>query len=130
MAIVLTQLPFLTKLCTVMKKKTKKMATRKAAAPARAGVGVPYGDRVLVKPLPAEETTSFGIIIPDSTKEKPEQGTVVAVGPGKKNDDGRTVPMSVKVGDKIMFSKYGYDEVKINGTEYYLIREDSITYIF
>jgi chaperonin GroES len=84
----------------------------------------------LVKPAAAEEKTSFGIIIPDSTKEKPEQGTVVAVGPGKKNDEGKVVPLSVKVGDTIMFSKYGYDEVKINGSEYYLIREDSITFIF
>ena len=104
--------------------KVKKITSTKS------GIGQPYGDRVLVKPAAAEETTSFGIIIPDSTKEKPEQGTVVAIGPGKKNDDGKIVPMSVKVGDKIMFSKYGYDEVKINGTEYYLIREESITYIF
>lgn len=117
-------------------KKTKKKAQKKTkntakTAPAKkSGLGKPYGDRVLVKPQPAEETTSFGIIIPDSTKEKPEQGVVVAVGPGKKNADGKLVPLEVKAGDKIMFSKYGYDEVKINGTEYYLIREDSITYIF
>ncbi len=93
-------------------------------------MGTPYGDRVLVKPSTVQETTSFGLIIPDSGKEKPEQGTVVAVGPGKKNDEGKLVPIGVKVGDRIMFSKYGYDEVKINGTEYYLIREESITYIF
>ncbi len=56
-------------------------------------------------------TTSFGIIIPDTAKEKPEQGTVVAVGAGKRSDDGKVVPLSVKVGDKVMFSKYGFDEI-------------------
>ena len=91
---------------------------------------MPYGDRVLVKPAAPEEVTSFGLIIPDTSKEKPEQGIVVAVGPGKKNDDGKVVPMGVKVGDRIMFSKYGYEEIKLNGVEYYLIQENSITYIF
>lgn len=93
----------------------------------------PMGDRVLVKPLSAEEagtTTSFGIIIPDSAKEKPEQGTVVAVGPGKRGDDNELVPVGVKVGDRVMFSKYGYDEVKVKGVEYYLVREDNILAIF
>ena len=116
---------------TLMTKKQAKKTTKpaKKSAP-KSGIGQPYGDRVLVKPSQAEETTSFGLIIPDSTKEKPEQGVVVAVGPGKKNDEGKLIPVGVKVGDKIMFSKYGYDEIKINGTEYYLIREESITYIF
>ena len=115
-------------------KKTVKKSAHKSASKSqpklKSTLGMPYGDRVLVKPVPAEETTAFGIIIPDSTKEKPEQGVVVAVGPGKKTDDGRLVPLSVGVGDRIMFSKYGYDEIKIAGVEYYLIREDSITYIF
>ena len=108
-------------------------AVKKAAveqAPAKNPLGTPYGDRVLVKPRAAEETTSFGIIIPDQAKEKPERGIVVAVGPGKRGDDNELVPVGVKVGDAIMFSKYGYDEVTINGAEYYLIREDSITFIF
>ena len=113
-----------------MKKIKKAPKKRPITKSAKSTLGQPYGDRVLVKPAAAEEKTSFGLIIPDSTKEKPEQGTVVAVGPGKKNDDGKVVPVGVKVGDKIMFSKYGYDEVKINGADYYLIREDSITYIF
>ncbi|MBI2004999.1 co-chaperone GroES [Patescibacteria group bacterium] len=120
-----------------MKKKQKKSATKSeskkapAKKPAKKGaLGQPYGDRVLVKPAAPEEVTSFGLIIPDAAKEKPEQGTVVAIGPGKKNDEGRVVPLSVKVGDRIMFSKYGYEEIKINGTEYYLIKEDSITYLF
>jgi chaperonin GroES len=121
-----------------MKKKTKKKVVKavkkvakKTATPSapKNKLGTPYGDRVLVKPKAAEETTSFGIIIPDSTKEKPEQGVVVAVGTGKVTDDGTLVPMRVQVGDTIMFNKYGYDEVKIDGTEYYLIREDNITYI-
>lgn len=86
----------------------------------------PLGDRVLVKPQAGETTTAFGIIIPDTAKEKPETGTVVAVGPGKKTESGAVVPVSVKVGDKVMFSKYGFDEIKLAGVEYYLIREENI----
>lgn len=121
-----------------MKKTTKRRAQkqqprRKVGVPAKAAgknkAGItPMGDRVLVKPAGLEEgmVTSFGIVLPDSAKEKPEQGKVVAVGPGKKGEDGKLIPVSVKVGDKVMFSKYGYDEVKVDGTEYYLIREDNI----
>lgn len=117
-----------------MKKKSKKKAVKKqvkkaAPAPKSNVLGRPYGDRVLVKPGKPEEVTSFGLIIPDTAKEKPEQGTVVAVGPGRRDDKGALMPLLVKPGDKIMFSKYGYDEVTINGTDYYLIREESITYI-
>lgn len=112
------------------KKKVSKKSTPKKAVSKTSSLGRPYGDRVLVKPVVPEETTSFGLVLPDSGKEKPEQGVVVAVGEGKQNADGKLVPMRVKVGDEIMFSKYGYDEVKINGAEYYLIREESITYIF
>jgi len=113
------------------KKATKKApkVTAKTASPARNTSGVmPTGDRVLVKPLSAEEgqVTSFGIIIPDTAKEKPEQGTVVAVGPGKMGDDNVLIPVSVQVGDKIVFSKYGYDEIKVHGVEYYLVREENI----
>jgi len=96
-------------------------------------LGQPYGDRVLVKPLSLEETgqtTSFGIIIPDTAKEKPEQGRVVAVGAGKRAEDGKLMPPAVKVGDRVMFSKYGYDEVKLGGVEYYLIAESSILLVF
>lgn len=120
-----------------MKKKIKKAQKKsqaskstKSTTSAKPALGVPYGDRVLVRPGKPEEVTSFGLIIPDTAKEKPEQGTVVAVGHGKKNDEGKIVPLHVKEGDRIMFSKYGYDEVKINGVDYYLIREESITYIF
>lgn len=113
----------------VAKKATKK-APVKAVAVKKNTLGTPYGDRVLVKPQAAEEKTSFGIIIPDQAKEKPEQGIVVAVGEGKMGQDGKVLPMRVKVGDKIMFNKYGYEEIKINGVEYYLVKEESITYIF
>lgn len=104
--------------------------TAKAVVAKKNTLGTPYGDRVLVKPQAAEEKTSFGIIIPNDSREKPEQGTVVAVGPGKRGDDNELVPLGVKVGDTIMFNKYGYEEIKINGVEYYLVKEDSITYIF
>lgn len=95
-------------------------------------VGVtPLADRVLVRPLSPEEmgtTTSFGIIIPDSvgSKEKPEQGIVVAVGSGKFLDDGSIRPLEVSVGNRIMFSKYGYDEVKVGGVEYFIIGEQNV----
>ena len=108
--------------------KAKKSLTNKTVHKSSVGV-VPMGDRVLIKPLSAEEsatTTSFGILIPDTAKEKPEQGTVVAVGPGKKADDGKVVPPSVKVGDRVMFSKYGYDEIKVGGVEYFILPESSI----
>jgi len=117
----------------VVKKAAKKVSKPvKKAAPAvkKNAFGTPYGDRVLVKPEAVEQTTAFGIIIPDTSKEKPETGVVVAVGPGKYGDDNELVPMGVKVGDKIMFSKYGFEEVRIAGHDYYLIKEDSITYIF
>ena len=119
-----------------MKKKGKKTKAKKAkkasprvAKPAGSRVGfTPLGDRVLVKPLSQEEgqTTSFGIIIPDTAKEKPEQGTVVAVGPGKMSDEGKLVPVGVKAGNKIMFNKYGYEEIKIKGVEYFIVSEANI----
>lgn len=89
---------------------------------------IPLGDRVLVKPLSADDTkTASGIIIPDTVaQEKPEQGKVVAVGAGRMNDDGTTVPMSVKVGDTVIFSKYGPDEIKVDGEEYYILGESSV----
>lgn len=104
--------------------KAKKTIVKKAP---QNTVGMsPLGDRVLVKPQVGETTTAFGIIIPDTVKEKPETGVVVAVGPGKKTDNGNVLPMSVQVGDKVLFSKYGFDEVKVAGVEYYLISEANI----
>ena len=86
----------------------------------------PLQDRVLIKRLEEETTTSGGIIIPDSAKETPAEGEVVAVGPGRKDDNGNLVPMDVKVGDKVLFSKYGGNEVKIDGVEHLVMREDEI----
>ncbi len=108
---------------------TKKVAPHKVDPKNKSGI-MPLGERVLVKPFTAEESgraTSFGIIIPETIdKEKAEQGTVVAVGPGKKNENGSITPLTVTVGDKIMFSKYGFDEIKVNGVEYYILPESSI----
>jgi chaperonin GroES len=113
-----------------VKKSTPKTTITPSPKIAKNSVGVaPLGDRVLVKALSPEESgtlTAFGIVIPDSSKEKPEQGTVVAVGPGKVTNDGTLMPLSVKVGDKIMFSKYGFDEIKVAGVEYLILPESSI----
>jgi len=88
----------------------------------------PLGDRVLVKPESAEdERTASGIIIPDTArKEKPERGAVIAVGAGKRGDDNELIPVAVKVGDTVVFSKYGFDEVKIDDVDYYIIQESNI----
>lgn len=94
------------------------------------GLGVkPLGDRVLVEPLAADNNgmTKHGIIIPETvSKERPEQGTVVAVGPGRLTDQGKLVPLKVKKGQKIIFSKYGPDEIKIKDKEYFIISESNI----
>lgn len=90
---------------------------------------IPLGDKVLVKPLSGDEgkKTKSGIIIPETIdKEKPEQGKVVAVGQGRMNDEGKLLPMKVKIGDLVLFSKYGPDEVKIDGEEYFILSEGSI----
>lgn len=86
----------------------------------------PLHDRVLVQPMETEEEIKGGIIIPDSAKEKPQEGTVVAVGSGKILDDGSTRAMAVKEGDKVIYSKYGGTEIKIAGAEYLLMREDDL----
>ena len=86
----------------------------------------PLGDRVLVEPQKEEEVKKGGIIIPDSAKEKPMQGKVIAVGPGKYDDNGKLIPMNVKKGDSILLPKYGGTEVKINDQEYQIVREDDI----
>ncbi len=86
----------------------------------------PLNDRLLVQRLEEEEKTSGGIIIPDSAKEKPAQGKVVAVGPGKVNDAGERVALQVKEGDVILFSKYGGTDVKLDGEDYLIMREDDV----
>ncbi len=86
----------------------------------------PLNDRVLVKRLEGEEKTSGGIIIPDSAKEKPAEGEVIAVGDGKIKDNGERLAMTVKVGDRVLFSKYGGTDVKLDGEDYLILREDDI----
>ncbi len=86
----------------------------------------PLHDRVIVKRLDNERTTASGIVIPESAAEKPDQGEVIAVGPGKKTDDGKVVPVDLKAGDKVLFGKYAGQAVKINGEELLVIREDEI----
>ncbi len=86
----------------------------------------PMGDRILVLRVEEEQKTAGGIIIPDSAKEKPQEGKIVAVGPGKMSDDGKRSPMDVKEGDKILFSKYAGTEIKIDGVEHLFMREDDI----
>ena len=86
----------------------------------------PLQDRVLVQRVEAEDMTASGIIIPDTAKEKPQEGKVVAVGPGKRLDNGSIQEMGVKKGDKIFFSKYGGTEVKVDGEVYMIMREDDI----
>jgi len=86
----------------------------------------PLSDRIVIKPSPAEEKTKGGIILPDTAKEKPVIGEVVAVGPGRKADDGKLVPMELKVGDKVLYGKYSGTEVTIDGQEYLIMRESDI----
>lgn len=86
----------------------------------------PLGDRVLVKPLETEERTKGGIVLPDTAKEKPQEGEVTAVGRGRRLDDGQVVPLEVKKGDKILFGRYAGTEVKINEEEHLIMREEDI----
>jgi chaperonin GroES len=86
----------------------------------------PLGDRVLVEPKKEDEVTKGGIIIPDTAKEKPQQGKVIAIGTGKRDDDGKLIPFNVKVGDTVLMPKYGGTEIKIDDTDYQIIREEDI----
>ena len=86
----------------------------------------PLGDRVLVKPVEVEEEIKGGIIIPDTAKEKPQKGEIIAVGPGKLDESGKNMPMNVKVGDKVLYSKYGGTEVNIDDEEYLIMSESDI----
>ena len=86
----------------------------------------PLNDRVLVKRLECEEKTAGGLYIPDTAKEKPTKGEVVAAGPGKVADDGKAIPMTVKAGDQVLFNKYAGTEFKIDGVEHLVMREDDI----
>ncbi|MCD5407377.1 MAG: co-chaperone GroES [Desulfotomaculum sp.] len=83
----------------------------------------PLGDRLVVKALPSEERTKSGIVLPDTAQEKPQQAEVIAVGPGRVLDNGQRQALEVKAGDKVLYSKYGGNEVKIDGEEYLILRE-------
>jgi len=86
----------------------------------------PLYDRIVVKRIEEQETVRGGIIIPDSAKEKPQEGEVVAVGQGKRLEDGKLVPLDVKVGDRILFGKYSGSDIKLDGEEYMIMREDEV----
>src|SRR5262249_55465661 len=86
----------------------------------------PLADRIIVKATTAEEVTRGGIVLPDSAKEKPQEGEVIAVGPGRILDSGKVAAMDVKVGDKVVYSKYGGTEIKLNGDEFVVLRQDDV----
>jgi chaperonin GroES len=86
----------------------------------------PLGDRILVKALEAKEQKKGGIIIPDTAKEKPQEGEVIAVGTGKITDDGKKIPLDIKAGDKILFGKYSGTEIKIDDKEYLIMHQDDV----
>lgn len=86
----------------------------------------PLSDRIIVEAVTAEEKTSGGIVLPDTAKEKPQQGKVLAVGPGKVLDTGKIAPMDVNVGDRVYYGKYSGTEVKLNGSEYVVLRQDDV----
>ena len=87
----------------------------------------PLADQVVIQPLPAEEKTESGILLPETAEqERPEQGTVIAVGPGKQTDQGKVIPVQVKVGDTVLFTKYSPNEVKIGGKEYLVVKQEDI----
>ncbi|MBI4332302.1 MAG: co-chaperone GroES [Chloroflexi bacterium] len=86
----------------------------------------PLADRVVVKPMPKEEMTKSGIFLPDTAKEKPQEGEVVAAGAGRVDEDGKRIPLEVKVGDKVIYAKYAGTEIKLDGEEYIILRESDI----
>jgi chaperonin GroES len=86
----------------------------------------PLGDRILIKQVEAEEKTAGGIVIPDTAKEKPQQAEVVAVGEGKKKEDGSVIPLSVKEGDRVLYGKYSGTEISIEGEDYLIVKEEDI----
>ena len=90
----------------------------------------PLGDRVIIKVLEKEDKTTSGIVLPDKAKEKPQEGEVKAVGTGRILDDGTRVQMDVKVGDKVVFSKYAGSEIKLDGEEYLILRQDDILAVY
>ncbi len=86
----------------------------------------PLADRLVVKPIEAEEKTKAGIYLPDTAKEKPQEGEVIAVGPGRLSDDGKRIAMDIKVGDIVIYAKYGGTEIKVDDVEYMILRESDV----
>ena len=86
----------------------------------------PLGDRVVVEPLEKEERTASGIILPETAKEKPQEGTIIAVGPGRRDDDGKLVPMDVKLGDSVLYAKYAGTEIKLEDKKVLILKESDI----
>jgi chaperonin GroES len=86
----------------------------------------PLHDRIVVSRIEAEEKTAGGIIIPDTAKEKPQEGKIIAVGPGKRDEDGKLMPLGVKAGDRVLFAKWAGTELKLDGKEYMIMKEDDI----
>jgi chaperonin GroES len=86
----------------------------------------PLGDRVIVEPSEGEETTAGGILLPETAKEKPQQGTILAVGPGRRDDDGKVISMDVKVDDKVLYAKYAGTEIKLDGKKVLILKESDI----
>ena len=105
------------------------MAAKAAAAPAKAKAKtklVPLADRIVITPLKQDEVTASGLVIPDTAKEKPQQGEVTAVGPGRLDDAGKRIPMDVSVGDRILYAKYTGTEIKLDGDEYIVLNDKDI----
>jgi chaperonin GroES len=86
----------------------------------------PLGSRVLVEPLEQDDVTAGGIVLPETAKEKPQQGLILAIGPGARDEDGKRIPMDVAKGDKILFAKYSGTEIKLDGKKYLILREEDI----
>ena len=86
----------------------------------------PLGDRVVIKPSPKEEVTKSGLVIPDTAKEKPQEGLILAIGPGRMDDKGKRLTMDVKVGDKVLYAKYAGTELKLEGEDYLILKETDI----
>ncbi|MCD6583755.1 MAG: co-chaperone GroES [Candidatus Omnitrophica bacterium] len=86
----------------------------------------PLGDRVLIKPCEEKERTKGGIVLPDTAKEKPQEGEIVAVGEGRRTEDGKVVPLSLKVGDKVLYGKYSGTEITVDDQEYLIMREEDV----
>ena len=86
----------------------------------------PLGDRLIIKPAASEEKTAGGIVLPDTAKEKPQEGEVIAVGPGRTLDNGLTAALEINVGDRIMYAKYGGTEIRVDGQDYVILRQDDV----